>query len=90
MKLSADVSSELNRASRMPSMRYWAFGLCGAIVPAIYLRSHIPRSRNTAAAGQQQVNQVEPSSESLWQNLSRSYEKVPEQETDMVMFCSIL
>ncbi|CAR26377.1 ZYRO0B08294p [Zygosaccharomyces rouxii] len=86
MKLNPDISSELRQASRMPTMRYWFVGLFGAVVPAIYLRSYM--LRGTTAAGQQISSG--PPRRSLWQKLSDSYDKIPEDEATTVIFSSIM
>ncbi|GAV52356.1 hypothetical protein ZYGR_0AG03470 [Zygosaccharomyces rouxii] len=86
MKPSPSISSELRQASRMPTMRYWMVGLFGAVVPAIYLRRYM--LGRTTAAGQQ--TDTRPPKRSLWQNLSDSYDKVPEEEATTILFSSIM
>ncbi|AQZ17414.1 SPG1 (YGR236C) [Zygosaccharomyces parabailii] len=103
MRLGPKISAEVQHASRLPSMRYWMVAfMCGAVVPAIYLRGYSPMrgatigdgsAANSSAAGQQATGRASSRDRktiSPWSVLSRSYNKVPEDEAGIIMFSSIL
>lgn len=83
MKLGHNISSEVRRASQMPTTRYWLIGLFGAIVPVIYLRRYAP-----TPAGAQTTKR--PQGRSIWQDLSSSYNKIPTEEANKVIFYAIM